>query len=60
MQSGRADVLYSGTMDCFAKIYANEGGIKPFFKGAASNVIRGTGGALVLTFYNKIQAWLGF
>ncbi len=58
MQSGRADILYSGTMDCFRKIYAEEGG-KAFFKGAASNVIRGTGGALVLVFYDKIQAWLG-
>jgi solute carrier family 25 (mitochondrial adenine nucleotide translocator), member 4/5/6/31 len=60
MQSGRSDVLYSSTLDCFAKIYAKEGGIKPFFKGAGSNVIRGTGGALVLVFYNKIQAYLGF
>jgi hypothetical protein len=25
------------------------------FKGCLSNVIRGTGGALVLTFYDKIQ-----
>ena len=60
MQSGRSDVLYSNTMDCFRKIYAKEGGLKPFFKGAGSNVIRGTGGALVLVFYNKIQAYLGF
>jgi solute carrier family 25 (adenine nucleotide translocator) protein 4/5/6/31 len=60
MQSGRKDMLYNNTMDCFAKIYANEGGLKPFFKGAGSNVIRGTGGALVLVFYNKIQAYLGF
>jgi solute carrier family 25 (adenine nucleotide translocator) protein 4/5/6/31 len=60
MQSGRADILYSSTMDCASKIYKKEGGIKPFFKGAGSNVIRGTGGALVLVFYNKIQAYLGF
>jgi solute carrier family 25 (adenine nucleotide translocator) protein 4/5/6/31 len=30
-----------------------------FFKGALSNVIRGTGGALVLVFYDKIQSWIG-
>ena len=60
MQSGRKDMMYTDTMDCFRKIYANEGGVKPFFKGAGSNVIRGTGGALVLVFYNKIQAHLGF
>jgi len=55
MQSGRGDILYSGTIDCFKKIYQNEGG-KAFFKGSLSNVIRGTGGALVLVFYDKIQA----
>jgi Mitochondrial carrier protein. len=60
MQSGRSDVLYANTLDCINKIYYKEGGIKPFFKGAGSNVIRGTGGALVLVFYNKIQAYLGF
>lgn len=57
MQSGRGDILYSGTMDCIRKIYANEGG-KAFFKGSLSNVIRGTGGALVLVFNDKIQAYL--
>lgn len=51
--------LYNGTMDCFAKIYANEGGLKPFFKGCLSNVLRGTGGALVLVFYDRIQEYLG-
>jgi solute carrier family 25 (adenine nucleotide translocator) protein 4/5/6/31 len=59
MQSGRAkeDIMYTGTMDCFRKIYANEGG-KAFFKGSLSNVLRGTGGALVLVFYSKIEAYL--
>jgi solute carrier family 25 (adenine nucleotide translocator) protein 4/5/6/31 len=60
MQSGRKDVMYKGTLDCFAKIYKNEGGLYPFFKGSASEVIRGTGGALVLVIYNKVQAYLGF
>jgi solute carrier family 25 (adenine nucleotide translocator) protein 4/5/6/31 len=57
MQSGRSDILYKGTLDCFAKIYKDEG-LKAFFKGALSNVIRGTGGALVLVFYDKIQSWI--
>lgn len=52
------DKLYDGTLDCFKKIYANEGGLKPFFKGCLSNILRGTGGALVLVFYDKIQAYL--
>jgi solute carrier family 25 (adenine nucleotide translocator) protein 4/5/6/31 len=58
MQSGRSDVMYTGTIDCFNKILKNEGP-KAFFKGSLSNVIRGTGGALVLVFYDRIQAWLG-
>jgi len=57
MQSGRKDVMYKNTMDCFRKIAKNEGP-GAFFKGALSNVIRGTGGALVLVFYDKIQSWL--
>ena len=57
MTSGQtgADKMYNGTLDCFAKIYKDEGG-RAFFKGCLSNVIRGTGGALVLVFYDKIQA----
>lgn len=54
MTSGQGEKLYNGTLDCFAKIYAREGW-QAFFKGCLSNVIRGTGGALVLTFYDKIQ-----
>jgi solute carrier family 25 (adenine nucleotide translocator) protein 4/5/6/31 len=58
MQSGRKDKMYTGTIDCFRKIAATEG-TNAFFKGAASNVLRGTGGALVLVLYSKIQKWLG-
>lgn len=58
MQSGRSDIMYTGTIDCFKKILKNEGA-GAFFKGALSNIIRGTGGALVLVFYDKIQAYLG-
>merc|ERR1712151_857483 len=56
MNAGKtgADSMYDGTLDCFKKIYQNEGG-KAFFKGCLSNVIRGTGGALVLVFYDKIK-----
>ena len=59
MQSGKtgADVQYHGTWDCFRKIAAQEGP-RAFFKGSLSNVIRGTGGALVLVFYDKIQDFL--
>lgn len=56
MQSGRkgADVMYKGTIDCWRKIAAQEGG-KAFFKGAFSNILRGTGGALVLVLYDELK-----
>jgi len=56
MQAGRkkADIMYTGTLDCWAKIAKNEG-MGAFFKGAFSNVLRGTGGALVLVFYDEIK-----
>jgi len=56
MQSGRAkeDLMYKGTVDCWRKIYQNEGG-NAFFKGAFSNVLRGTGGALVLVLYDELK-----
>jgi len=57
MDSGRAVKMYNGTGDCFKRILADEGA-KAFFKGSLSNVIRGTGGALVLVFYSKIEAIL--
>lgn len=59
MQSGRAkeDIMYNGTWDCFVKIYQQEGA-KAFFKGSLSNILRGTGGALVLVFYAKIESYL--
>uniref|UniRef100_T1J721 BTB domain-containing protein n=1 Tax=Strigamia maritima TaxID=126957 RepID=T1J721_STRMM len=49
MQAGRKDKdrMYTGTIDCWSKIYRNEGP-KAFFKGALSNVLRGAGGAFVL------------
>jgi solute carrier family 25 (adenine nucleotide translocator) protein 4/5/6/31 len=55
MQSGRKDILYKNTIDCWRKIAQNEGG-RAFFKGAFSNVLRGTGGALVLVLYDEIKA----
>ncbi|KAF2074105.1 hypothetical protein CYY_004590 [Polysphondylium violaceum] len=59
MQAGRADILYSSTWDCWVKIAKNEGPAA-FFKGALSNAIRGSGGALVLVIYDEIQKMLGF
>lgn len=59
MQSGRAksEVMYKNTLDCWVKIAKNEGPTA-FFKGAFSNVLRGTGGALVLVLYDELKALL--
>ncbi|XP_018569865.1 ADP,ATP carrier protein 1 [Anoplophora glabripennis] len=59
MQSGRAkgDIMYKNTLDCWVKISKSEGP-SAFFKGAFSNVLRGTGAALVLVFYDEVKALL--
>jgi solute carrier family 25 (adenine nucleotide translocator) protein 4/5/6/31 len=59
MQSGlsEADKAYKSTPDCWRKIIKTEGP-RAFFKGAFSNIIRGTGGALVLVFYDELKALL--
>ncbi|XP_014270284.1 ADP,ATP carrier protein 2 [Halyomorpha halys] len=56
MQSGRAkaDIVYKNTIHCWGVIAKTEGGAA-FFKGAFSNVLRGTGGALVLVLYDEIK-----
>jgi solute carrier family 25 (adenine nucleotide translocator) protein 4/5/6/31 len=53
MNAGKtgADSMYDGTVDCFNKILKDEGP-RAFFKGCLSNVIRVTGGPLVLIFYD--------
>jgi solute carrier family 25 (adenine nucleotide translocator) protein 4/5/6/31 len=61
MQSGLAknERMYKNTIHCWAKIAQTEGS-KAFFKGALSNVFRGTGGAFVLVLYDEIKALLVF
>jgi len=54
MQAGRSDILYKSTTHCWGKILQDEGP-KAFFKGAGSNVIRGTGGAFVLVLYDEFK-----
>jgi solute carrier family 25 (adenine nucleotide translocator) protein 4/5/6/31 len=57
MQSGRKEILYKNTWDCTVKIVRNEG-TRALFKGALSNVFRGTGGALVLALYDEIKKYI--
>lgn len=56
MQSGRPanERLYNSTAHCWAVILKQEGP-GAFFKGAFSNVLRGTGGAFVLILYDEIK-----
>jgi solute carrier family 25 (adenine nucleotide translocator) protein 4/5/6/31 len=56
MQSGRAksDIVYKNTAHCWVTIGKTEGAAA-FFKGAFSNVLRGTGGAIVLVLYDEIK-----
>ncbi|XP_056601800.1 ADP/ATP translocase 3-like [Triplophysa dalaica] len=56
MQSGckGADIMYSGTIDCWKKMARDEGG-KVFYKGALSNVLRGMGGAFMLVLYDELR-----
>ena len=51
----RKDELYDGTIDCIKKTYEKEGSSisgKALFKGCFSNILRSSGGALVLVFNN--------
>jgi solute carrier family 25 (mitochondrial adenine nucleotide translocator), member 4/5/6/31 len=60
MMSGRKgteEIQYKSTLDCWKKVYSQEG-FKGFFKGAWSNVIRGAGGALVLVLYDEVKIFL--
>jgi len=61
MQAGRAKdkIQYTSTLDCWRKIASQEGP-RAFFKGALSNAIRGSGGAIVLVLYDEFQKFLGF
>jgi solute carrier family 25 (adenine nucleotide translocator) protein 4/5/6/31 len=59
MQAGRGDKVYTSTLDCWRKIFVKEGP-RAFFKGALSNALRGSGGALVLVLYDWFQGLLGF
>jgi len=58
MQAGRKDILYTSTIDCWKKILVKEGP-GAFFKGALSNAIRGSGGAIVLVLYDRMQRIFG-
>merc|ERR1712181_19596 len=57
MMSGEQEKMYNGTMDCWKKIVKDEG-MKGFFKGNFTNVLRSIGCALVLVGYDECIALL--
>jgi len=59
MQSGRGEILYKNAIDCWFKLVRKEG-LNSLYKGAFSNVLRGSGGAFVLVLYDQIRMLLGF
>jgi len=52
----KAEWIYSGTGDCFAKIMKDEG-VTSLFKGAGANALRTVGAAMVLVLYSEITAF---
>jgi len=54
MQAGKKEIMYTSTADCWVKIFQKEG-FNGFFKGALTNAIRGSGGAIVLVAYDEMQ-----
>ncbi|KAH7314856.1 hypothetical protein KP509_21G024200 [Ceratopteris richardii] len=54
MQAGSKQIMYSSTLDCWKKLYKFEG-VGSFYRGAMSNMFRGTGAALILVLYDEIK-----
>ncbi|KAL2620686.1 hypothetical protein R1flu_000891 [Riccia fluitans] len=57
MQSGLEVKMYSNTLDCWKKIYKQEGPLA-FYKGAVTNMVRGTGAALILVLYDELKRFM--
>ena len=57
MQSGLEQQMYSGTLDCWKKIYKKEG-VVSFYRGAVSNMVRSTGAAAILVLYDEVKKFM--
>jgi solute carrier family 25 (adenine nucleotide translocator) protein 4/5/6/31 len=57
MQAGLERNMHYNTLDCWKKIYSNEG-VMAFYKGAFTNMVRRTGAALILVLYDEIQNYM--
>jgi len=60
MQAGQPmdERLYRNSIDCFRKVFANEG-MSGFFLGIGPNIIRSFGGALLLVGYDVFKGMIG-
>jgi len=50
--------IYSGTLNCFAKVFKEEGPTA-LFKGSTANALRTVGSAMVLVLYDELRRALG-
>ncbi|KAL3681279.1 hypothetical protein R1sor_024235 [Riccia sorocarpa] len=57
MQSGLEVKMYNNTWDCWKKVYKQEGPLA-FYKGAVTNMVRGTGAALILVLYDELKRFM--
>lgn len=54
MQAGLGHSRFSGTLDCWKKIYRMEG-FSSFYSGLPSKMVRSTGAALMLALYDELK-----
>ena len=60
MQAGQPidERLYRNSIDCFRKVFVNEG-MRGFFLGIGPNIIRSFGGAVLLVGYDVFKGMIG-
>ena len=58
MQAAQKKILYTSALDAAQKMMRHEGGVKALYKGGLTNMIRASGGALVLVVYDVLKDYL--
>uniref|UniRef100_A0A1I7ZAU0 ADP/ATP translocase n=1 Tax=Steinernema glaseri TaxID=37863 RepID=A0A1I7ZAU0_9BILA len=57
MQAGREVKLYKNTFDCWSQMIRKEG-LSAFYKGVATNSLRSTSGALIISVYYEFMKYM--
>ncbi|KHJ95700.1 hypothetical protein OESDEN_04343 [Oesophagostomum dentatum] len=57
MQAGKLEKTFRSSLSCFRHI-AKTSGRRGFYRGAMTNSLRSTGGALIITFYYEFTKYL--